>query len=49
MRILHKKELGCNATTAGMLKEEDRAATDNTKKSNEFWEMLGGKKGVKCT
>ncbi len=48
MRILHKKELGCHATSAAVLKEEERAVNENTKKNTEFWDMLGGKKGVKC-
>ena len=46
MRILHKKELGCHAKSAVVLKEEER--TTNEKKINVFWELLGGKKGVKC-
>ena len=48
MRILHKKELGCQATAAAVLKEEEREINENSKKSNDFWDMLGGKKGVKC-
>ena len=47
MRILHKRELGCHATQAITLKEGDREAIDN-KRDAAFWELLGGKKGVKC-
>ena len=45
MRILHKKELGCQAKQAITLKEEDR---DKSRKEVTFWELLGGKKAVKC-
>jgi len=48
MRILHKKELGCKATAAVVFKEEDRAANANSTKYEKFWELLGGKTGVKC-
>ena len=47
MRILHKKELGCCATSAAVLKEEDSSVNANTRKDNAFWEVLGGKKAVK--
>ena len=47
MRILHKKELGCHATTAVTLKEEDEKINQNTRKEVTFWDMLGGKKAVK--
>ncbi len=48
MRILHKKELGCHATSPAVLKEEERAVNENTKKNTDFFDMIGGKKGVKC-
>ncbi len=48
MRIIHKKELGCKATSATVLKEEDRASNLNSKRDEKFWELLGGKTGVKC-
>ena len=47
MRILHKKELGCHATTAVTLKEEDEKINQNTRKEVTFWDKLGGKKAVK--
>ena len=47
MRILHKKELGCHATTAVTLKEEDEKINQNTRKDLIFWDMLGGKKAIK--
>ena len=47
MRILHKKELGCHATTAVTLKEEDEKMNLNTRKDLMFWDILGGKKTVK--
>jgi hypothetical protein len=47
MRILHKKELGCCATSAAVLKEEDSSVNANTRKDNAFWEVLGGKKAIK--
>ena len=46
MRILHKKELGCHASTAAVLKEEEQAKQDSRKDLN-FWELLGGKRAVK--
>ena len=46
MRIIHKKELGCKATSAMVIKEEDR--NQNSKRADSFWEMIGGKKPVKC-
>ena len=46
MRILHKKELGCHATTAVMIKEEDKE-NQNSRKGLVFWETLGGKKTIK--
>ena len=47
MRILHKKELGCCATSPAVLKEEDSSVNANTRKDNAFWEVLGGKRAVK--
>lgn len=47
MRILHKKELGCCATSVAVLKEEESAINSNTRKDIAFWELLGGKRGVK--
>ena len=47
MRILHKKELGCCATSAAVLKEEESHVNSNTRKDTAFWELLGGKKSVK--
>ena len=48
MRVLHKKELGCQATQSVTLKEEESKINQNTRKDATFWELLGGKKGVKC-
>ena len=31
-----------------MLKEAEASVDENTKRSLRFWELLGGKKGVKC-
>ena len=48
MRILHKKELSCHATSVAVFKEEDNAINRNSKKFNAFWDLLGGNDGVKC-
>ena len=47
MRVIHKKELGCQATTPVVIKEEVRDSV-GTAKTEKFWQLLGGKKGVKC-
>ena len=47
MRIIHKKELGCHATAPVVIKEELREY-EGTAKLEKFWQLLGGKKGVKC-
>lgn len=49
MRILHKKELGCCATSAAVLKEEEASVNANTRKDTAFWELLGGSRSVKGT
>ena len=46
MRIVHKKELGCQAMAPVVIKEEVREQA--TTKIERFWSLLGGKKGVKC-
>ena len=46
MRIVHKKELGCQAMAPVVIKEEVREAV--TAKVDKFWSLLGGKKGIKC-
>jgi len=43
MRILHKKELGCHATTAAMIKEEDKE-NQNSRKGLVLWRLSEGKK-----
>lgn len=48
MRIIHKKELGCKVTTATLLKEEERSLNLNSKRYDDFWGLIGGKKAVKC-
>ena len=47
MRLVHKKELGCQAMAPVVIKEEVR---ENSKlaKIEKFWQLLGGKRGVKC-
>ena len=47
MRILHKPELGCQAKQPYVIKEEEASVQEKTKKFAAFWELLGGKKGVK--
>ena len=47
MRLVHKKELGCQATAPVVIKEEVRENPSSTK-IETFWQLLGGKKGVKC-
>ena len=47
MRILHKKELGCKATSAAVMKEEEESSNLNTKKFDDFWELIGGKTKIK--
>ena len=46
LRIMHKKELGCQATAPVVIKEEVRES--GSAKTDRFWQLLGGKKGVKC-
>ena len=48
MRIVHKKELGCQAMVPVVIKEELVRELEGTAKMEKFWELLGGKKGVKC-
>ena len=47
MRIVHKKELGCQAMAPVVIKEEVRENATSAK-IDRFWKLLGGKKGVKC-
>ena len=46
IRIVHKKELGCQATAPVVIKEEVRES--GSTKIDKFWQLLGGKRGVKC-
>ena len=47
MRMVHKKELGCQAMAPVVIKEELRQP-DGSAKIEKFWQLLGGKKGIKC-
>jgi hypothetical protein len=48
MRIVHKKELGCQAMAPVVIKEEVRENATSAK-IDRFWKLLGGKKGVKSS
>ena len=47
MRIVHKKELGCQAMAPVVMKEEVREP-EGSVRIEKFWELLGGRKGIKC-